>query len=160
MGTYKILLEESIGFDFTVIAIHGSLEPYYIAYLLNKHLDIKLVRSREDLIVDHRGIQASYPLFEYCDEQSYIDFYVLANKVKVKTSDLGTMGLFGLQQEFKATLIIPEMSQVDYFLKVVDDGNAFAKAKMIKILNNIPQIVTAYDVDVSQLKNKEHLIFE
>lgn len=160
MGTYKILLEDSIGYDFTLIAIHGSLEPYYIAFLLNKYLDISLERRRKDLIIDHKELQASYPLFESSNEAVYVDYFVLANKKKTKGIQEKEMGLFGAQQGVQTTFVIPEMPQVDYFIKIVAQDNAFAKAKLLKTLNSIPQIVTAYHVDVSQLKNKENLIFE
>lgn len=160
MRTYKILLEDSIGYDFTLIAIHGSLEPYYIAFLLNKNLHISLKRRREDLIIDHKELQASYPLFESSDQARYIDYFVVANKKKTKDTDTTNIGLFSLQQRFKTTFVLSEMPQVDYFVKIVAEDNAFAKAKLLKTLNSIPQIVTAYHVDVSQLKNKENLIFE
>lgn len=160
MGMYKILLEDSIGYDFTLIAIHGSLEPYYLAYLLNKHLGVQLSRSREDLMVTHSETTASYPCFEFNDRRQYIDYYVLSNKCKVAVKDESFVGLFESEQAVKTTYFIPEMPQVDYFIKVVEDGYAFAKAKTLKTLNQIPQIVTAYDVNVSTLKTKENLIFE
>ena len=160
MGMYKILLEDSIGYDFTLIAIHGSLEPYYLAYLLNNNLGLRLFRSREDLIIGNREEEASYPFFEFNDERQYVDYYVLSNKTKIEVEAKAVAGLFESEKTLKTTYFIPEMPQVDYFIKVVEDGNAFAKAKALKILNQISHIVTAYEVDVSSLKNKEHLIFE
>ena len=85
---------------------------------------------------------------------------MLSNKSKVAINSEVSTGLFEAQQSLKTAYFIPELQQVDYFIKVIEDGNAFAKAKTLKTLNQIPQIVTAYDVDVSTLKNKEHLIFE
>lgn len=155
MGTYKILLEDSIGYDFTLIALHSSLEPYYVAYLLNKHLNIHLGRTSQNLIMGKSERSTEHPCFEYKDDYQYIDYYVLVNKVKIETSV--SSGLFETEETMH---FMPEMPQVDYFLKVVEDGYAFAKADTLKILNQIPQIVTAYDVNVSTLKNKQNLIFE
>ena len=73
MGMYKILLEDSIGYDFTLIAIHGSLEPYYLAYLLNKNLEVRLSRTREDLLLTQYDSTTRYPCFEFNDKQQYID---------------------------------------------------------------------------------------
>jgi len=160
MGTYKILLEDSIGYDFTLIALHGTLEPYYIAYLLNKHLNIHLARTSKDLVISKDERSAHYPCFEYKDDYQYIDYYVLVNKARVDTLMTVSEGLFGTNETISTTHFVPEMPQVDYFLKVVEDGYAFAKAKTLKLLNQIPQIVTAYDVNVSQLKTKQNLIFE
>lgn len=161
MGTYKLLLEESIGYDFTLIALHGSLEPFYIAYILNKHLDIQLARTSNDLIIaQEAALQAAYTCFEYKDVFRYIDYYVFENKVKTThTKQLGK-GLFESEETVQTQYFIPEMPQADYFIKVIEDGYAFAKAKTLKTLNQIPQIVTAYDVDVSRLKTKQNLIFE
>ncbi len=160
MGTYKILLEDSIGYDFTLIAIHGSLEPYYLAFLLNKNLEIHLSRSREDLYIGSFEKTASFPFFDFEDNSQYIDYYVLSNKSKIEAQKVETSGLFVSDQTVKTVHFIPEMPQVDFFLKIVEDGTAFAKAKTLKILNQIPQIVTAYEVNVSTLKSKENLIFD
>lgn len=161
MGTYKLLLEESIGYEFTLIALHGSLEPFYVAYILNKHLDIQLARTENDLIIKQEGgVQGEFACFEYKDEFRYIDYYVFENKVKSTLTKQSGKGLFESEETVQTQCFIPEMQQVDYFIKVVEDGYAFAKAKTLKILNQIPQIVTAYDVDVSTLKNKQNLIFE
>ncbi len=160
MGAYKILLEDAIGYDFTLIAIHGSLEPYYIAYLLNKHLSLRLSRSDRDLIINEDINPLKYPYFEYKDDHQYVDYYLFSNKTKVHNIAITAIGLFEKEQTMRTVFFIPEMKQADYFIKVVDDGCAFAKAKTLKILNQIPQIVTAYDVDVSSLKNKQNLIFD
>jgi len=161
MGTYKLLLEESIGYDFTVIALHGSLEPYYVAYLLNKYLDIQLARTPKDLIIEQEvGIQRAYTCFEYKDMFRYIDYYVFENKIKTTSTKQLDEGLFESEDTTQTQFFIPEMQQVDYFIKVIEDGYAFAKAKTLKTLNQIPQIVTAYEVDVEKLKNKQNLIFE
>lgn len=161
MGTYKLLLEESIGYDFTLIALHGSLEPFYIAYILNKHLDIQLARTPKDLVIQQEaGEQGEYACFEYKDMFRYIDYYMFENKIKTTfTQQLGK-GLFESEETVQTQYFIPEMQQVDYFIKVIEDGYAFAKAKTLKILNQIPQIVTAYEVNVSKLKTKQNLIFE
>ncbi|TVZ52603.1 IPExxxVDY family protein [Dokdonia sp. Hel_I_53] len=160
MGAYKILLEDSIGYDFTLIAVHASLEPYYIAFLLNKHLNLRLSRSNRDLVLDEGVHPLNYPYFEYNDDHQYIDYYLFSNKMKGQEIVTAATGLFETESSIRTAYFIPEMQQVDYFVKIVEDGCAFAKAKTLKTLNQIPQIVTAYDVNVSSLKNKQNLIFE
>jgi hypothetical protein len=59
-----------------------------------------------------------------------------------------------------SNLLIKDLPMVDYLLKVYDEGNAFAKAKLIQNIKSIPQVVTAYNVNINQLKSKQNLIFE
>ena len=123
MGVYKILLEDSIGYDFTLIAIHGSLEPYYLAFLLNKNLGVRLSRSQEDLSIGSFECVASFPFYECQDHQQYIDYYILANKSKIEVSKPINTGFFESDHTIKTVHLIPEMPQVDFFLKVVEDGS-------------------------------------
>ena len=70
-------------------------------------------------------------------------------------------GLFDNENAVSVSnLFINDLPKVDYLLKVYDEGNAFAKAKLIASIKSIPQVVTAYNVDIDQLKTKQNLIFE
>ena len=155
----KIILDNALDYDFRLIAIHGSTEPYYLAFLLNKHLGLQLARSSDDLVIFHESVEIPFARYEFVDDYHYIDYYLLSNKVKIEKEAVAK-GLFEEERAMMTAHFIREMPQVDYFIKVVEDGYAFAKAKTIKILNQIPQIVTAYEVDVDQIKSKQNLIFE
>jgi len=160
MGTYKLLLDDDLGYDFSLIAIHTSLEAYHIAYLLNKTLGLKLSRTNQDLALNKDNYTADFPLFEYEDLQQYATYYFFNNKAKTKLKD-DSPGLFDNQNDIVISdLFISDLPKVDYLLKIYDDGCAFAKAKTLKEINNIPQIVTAYSVAIDQLKGKQNLIFE
>jgi hypothetical protein len=54
--------------------------------------------------------------------------------------------------------LIPELKKTDFFLKLESDTPT-PKSMLAKI-NQIPQVVTAYAVDVNKLKSKRNLIFE
>jgi hypothetical protein len=160
MGTYKLLLDDDLGYDFSLIAIHTSLEAYHIAYLLNKNLKLKLSRTKEDLVLRKDKYTADFPLFEYEDLQKYATYYFFYNKAKT-TIEQDSQGLFDNQRGIVVSdLFISDLPKVDYLLKIYDDGCAFAKAKTLKEINSIPQIVTAYSVAIDQLKTKQNLIFE
>lgn len=161
MGTYKLVLDDDIGYDFTLIAIHCSLEPYYLAFLLNKHLKIKLERTRKDVHLNYAGFEAGFALFEYDDDYRYLTYQLIQNRTRMMVSGENSDGLFGFENNAtKRFLFMQELPKVDFMLRIVDDGSAFAKAKTITTLNQITQIVTAYDVDVTTLKSKENLIIE
>lgn len=160
MGTYKLLLDDDLGYDFTLIAIHTSLEAYHIAYLLNKNLKLKLSRTKKDLVLSKDGYTANFALFEYEDLQQYATYYFFNNKTKSKLK-YASLGLFDKQSnDVISEFFINDLPKVDYLLKIYDDGSAFAKAKILKEINQIPQIVTAYSVNIEQLKTKQNLIFE
>lgn len=160
MGTYKLLLDDTLGYDFSLIAIHTSLEAYHIAFLLNKNLGLRLSRSSEDLVVNKGRYFADFPLFEYEDTQQYATYYFFNNRTETALKNQ-PQGLFDNDNtSFVSDVFINDLPKVDYLLKVYDDGCAFAKAKILKEINQIPQIVTAYSVDIDQLKTKQNLIFE
>jgi len=158
MGTYKMSLDDAFGYDFTLIAIHGSMEPYYLAFLINKSLNARLVRTGEDLSITQNGHIASFPHYEYIDEKEYVEYHLFANKARVEEL-VNQSGLFLEEKRTKTVHFLPQLPQIDYYIKVVENGFSFAKAKTIKSLNQIPQIVTAYNLEIDQLKNKENLIF-
>ena len=162
MGTYKLLLEDTIGYDFDLIAVHCAVEEYQMAFLLNKHLKLKFHRAAEDLSVSFKEICAYFPIYHYEDQRMGLFYDLICNQNKSKDVGLSDQGgLFGTTIAAEINIrLLPELKNVDYFLKVSTDGVAFAKANTLAILNKIPQIVTAYTVAIDQLKTKENLIFE
>lgn len=161
MAALKILLDDDLGYDLDLIAIHASLEPYFLAFLLNKHIGVKLERHQEDLTLFFNSRSISFARYDYHDKHQDINYYLIENKVKVE-NDIDKQGLFNTEKSLSISNFITDRPKVDYFIKVVEDGYAFSKAKqkIIKALNQIPQIVTAYSLSVDELKTKENLIFE
>ena len=160
MGTYKLLLDEDLGFDFLLIAIHTSLEGYHIAYLLNKALRLNLARTPEDLAITKEKRSLKFPLYEYEDIHNYGTYHFFNNRIKSFVQD-SVPGLFENENAVSlSNLLIKDLPMVDYLLKVYDEGNAFAKAKLIQNIKSIPQVVTAYNVNINQLKSKQNLIFD
>ena len=58
MALHKLHVDDFYDDSFSLIAIHCSLEDYRLAYLLNKHLNISLVRKPQDL--DYKYFAATY----------------------------------------------------------------------------------------------------
>jgi hypothetical protein len=160
MGTFKLVLEDDFGYDFTLIAIHGVIESYYLAYLLNKHLNLRRSRGQKDLTIINNTISAKCPMYEYHNQQQYITYHLFSNRTKITKESNDQSGLFESENAIERRFFIEDLPRVDYLLKVCEDGTSFAQEKTLKALNQIPQIVTAYTVDIAQLKTKENLIFE
>ena len=64
--------------DYLLIGIHTTQENYRLAYLLNTHLKTKLIRFKHHL--DFKNSDAEFPLFEYKDENNFINYYLINNK--------------------------------------------------------------------------------
>lgn len=164
MAIHRLVLDDVIDDDYELIAVHSSIPTYRLAFILNKHLDLQLFRKKEDINFEHHTYTASFPLFQYHDQFKYNMYSLLGNKfkTKVKLDTIAAEGLFASTATERAITeyLIPELKNVDYFLKVEAETSQFSGKTLIENLLTIPQIVTAYAVDYSQLKSKNNLIFE
>jgi hypothetical protein len=57
------------------------------------------------------------------------------------------------------TYLIPEYSKVDYFLKIHSEYESILLLNIIKEINDIKRIISAYEIGVDNLKSKNNLIF-
>ena len=71
-------------------------------------------------------------------------------------------GLFSESVSEKATThyLLPEMKNVDYFLKIQTDYGSFPIESLISEINKIKQIISAYFVETEKIKSKNNLIFD
>ena len=49
--------------------------------------------------------------------------------------------------------------KVDYFLKLEGEFTQHRIDKINEVINEIPQVITSYNIDTNTLKSKEFLIF-
>jgi len=160
MAVHKLVLDDV--FDevvCTLIAIHCSLEDYRLAYLLNKHLDIALIRKPSDL--DYDKGQSTYSIFEWEDDKQLTTWGLVSNVCKTESyQQINYKSLFENQEKItKTTHLIPEYKRVNYFLKIDTAFNLSKEKYIVNSILKIPQIATAYSIDSSQLKSKDNLIF-
>ncbi|UOB19247.1 IPExxxVDY family protein [Abyssalbus ytuae] len=154
MAVYK-LLEDFDEHSYTLIAIHCSLEDYRIAYFLNSYINTKFSRLDFDLksITD-----ASFSVYEWEDLIDDTKWNLISNISKVSQEN-DEINLFKKDMSTVTNYYIPEHKKVDYFLKI-DNGGIFKQSKFIlKKIIEMPQIITAYLIDINQLKSKKNLIF-
>ena len=55
--------------------------------------------------------------------------------------------------------LLPEYKNVDCFLKIESSSEDVNIKKLLSEINQINQIVTAYQIEVTQIKSIENLIF-
>ncbi|MBT8254688.1 MAG: IPExxxVDY family protein [Flavobacteriaceae bacterium] len=159
MAMHKLFVDDFDDDPYSLVAIHCSLEDYRLAYLLNQALKIRLKRNQHD--VDFNYIKASYAIFEWDDEQRQMTWNLVANICKREEDALVSSGsLFELPMKNIASFnLIPEMGQVDYFLKIQNDGKPINEKTILSKIHAIPQVAAAYSVDSYELKSRENLIF-
>lgn len=142
--------------DYLLIGIHTTEEDYRLAFLLNKHINTKLVRFKQYL--DFKNSNAKFPLFEYKDDSKQLNYYLINNKYTQLASKQENKGLFDGNYS-TITYLIPEKKKVDFFLKIEGCGQQSFLNNLVQKLNNIQQVITSYGIDTNLLKSKDHLTF-
>ncbi|MBL7473821.1 IPExxxVDY family protein [Robertkochia sediminum] len=143
---------------YTLIAIHSSLDSYRLAYFLNRSLDVQLKRLQYDLKL---GEGSEFSLYEAYDRSTEVLWNLLTNKCGVTVvHEGGIPDMFGTPGSITYSYVLPEFPKVDHLLKIDDGEGSFSKAQeVIRIIKQIPQVITAYELDIDQLKSKNNLIF-
>ncbi|MDY8135111.1 IPExxxVDY family protein [Aquimarina sp. 2201CG5-10] len=163
MAIQKLVLDTLEDDNYELIAIHCSLESYRLAFLLNKNLDLRLFRKKEDINFDYNPLIASFPLYQYDDQFQYNTYYLIGNKFKTKVeSDTKISdGLFAdTRENYVTKYLVPELKNVDYFLKIDTETSEFSIKSLLSSLTNISQVITAYAVEYNELKSKNNLILD
>lgn len=158
MALHKLMVDDFYDDTYKLIAIHCGLEDYRLAYLLNQGLDLRLQRKTEDL--DMGYLKSSYSIFEWNNASQYVTWNLVSNVCKKEQDSLYSMGLFQTNEKVIKTFnLVPEYKKVDYFIKISDEIQNVNEKLILNKLQNIPQIITSYSVNPSELKSKDHLIF-
>lgn len=163
MAVQRLVLDSFDDEDYELIAIHCSLPPYRLAFLINKYLGIKLARTEDDVLFNFQDTIASFQLYKYEDEFRYNTYNLITNIFRVE-QQIGPNDAFNLfntvEKRTIAKYLIPEYKSVDFFLKITSETDQIFTKNFLSRLQGITQIVTAYTVDYTQLKSKNNLIFE
>ena len=159
MALHKLVVDDFYDDSFSLFAIHCRLEDYRLAYLLNKHLQIRLARKPQDL--DFKYFAASYAIFEWEDCKLDATWHLVSNICKREESTLQSSGsLFDNQNTLTKTFhLIPELKNVDYLIKVSDEHSGFNEKLILNNIQSIPQVITTYSIDLDKIKSKDYLIF-
>ena len=159
MAIRKFIFPEQESVQYYLFAIHSVLIDYRLAFFLNKHLNIELKRTSKDL--DISGQDGFYSIFEYEDQDNLLNWNLISNcsnrniKNKIKESLL----FKNTEIDQKKHKLMNELSQVDFFLKIEYRTSSINIKKIIKSINEIPNIMSVYNLNLKNIKNKETLNF-
>ena len=92
----------------------------------------------------------------------YTTYNLVANKCTSEIANIqSSSGLFSNElPESIVTYLLPEYKRADYFLKIQSDFEIIPMRKLIFEINDIKQVISAYTIDVEDLKSKSNLIFD
>ncbi|MFD0863257.1 IPExxxVDY family protein [Sungkyunkwania multivorans] len=156
MGVQHLVIDDFEEEDFLLIAIHCSLPAYQIAFLLNRHLNMRFKRTDMDLRLYKQDAQ--YQLYLWHDDFEDVDWSLVANSCRQRQETHEAATLFETTNTNETiNYLIPEEKKIDYFIKV--NGQTKNFESVLAQIRHIPQIITAYTIEMNQLKSKNHLIF-
>jgi hypothetical protein len=149
MKIFKLDVNDLLDDDFVLLAIHTTLEAYRLAYFMNITFDIQLIKT--EVIQD-------FDFYEFNDEKNQSLWNLVGNKafVENKTGLKNNESMF-FESKNNRIFLLPEYKKVDYFLKI--ENSVSVTKNLILKMNDIPQIITTFAVDVVSLKSKNNLIF-
>jgi len=159
MAVRKFIFQEEEPTHYHLLAIHSVLIDYRLAFFLNKHLNIELKRAFNDL--DISGQNGFYSFFQYEDEDNLLNWNLISNSSHTSVrNEIKESQLFkDTEVELKKYKLINELSQVDFFLKIEYHADYINANQIIKSINEIPNIISVYTLNLKNIKNKENLNF-
>ncbi|MBO3096929.1 IPExxxVDY family protein [Gelidibacter pelagius] len=159
MALHKLLVDDFYDASYSLLAVHCRLEDYRLAYLLNKYLNLNLKRQPQDL--DYKYFAASYPIYEWFDEELFTTWNMVSNVCKREEDSLQSSGsLFSTNEKVLKTYhLLPELKNVDFLIKITNDDRYLDEKLMLDKIQAIPRVITTYTIDVDQLRSRDNLIF-
>ena len=156
MQVYALEMNDFCEEEYSLIGIHSTLEDYKLAYLINKKLNTRFFKAKEDLQFTREKKKASFSIYNYENTKYDFDWFLIANSYRRENQTVSNELL--LTSETK-TYLIPEKKKVDFFLKICGKSEYDFVMKTINSIKSIENIITAYLIDKNTLKSKDFLIF-
>ena len=136
----KTYLKLTLDLDFILIAVTAPLKDYVLCHKINTNLntEFKKVDDHEIYFNIDEPIW-SFSKFYFFVEQGEVEYYLISNK----SSD---------------GLLVPEMSNVDFFIIIKEYIDQEDLNYLINGLNKLPDIQVAAKIEPAKLKSKENLV--
>ncbi len=161
MQAHKMLLGEVEEDSFWLAAIYTNVESFKLAFLINKHLGLRLKREKADVDYSHKNLKAFYERFTFNDPTNSHIYNLVANKYKGRPQKILSSGsLFEEELRPQVVNLVPEYEKVNFFLKVEEDMPGHLFTKLVNRISQMPRVIAVHPVDVDRLKSKQNLIFE
>ncbi|MXN91372.1 IPExxxVDY family protein [Flavobacterium sp. Sd200] len=159
MAVHKLMIDDFDSVDYSLIAIHSSLEDYRLAYFINRELEIRLEKCPNDISFIQKESKAYFSRYLFEDEENDVAWNLIQNKNSIVSAPENAQSSLFSGGEYRVTtsvFFLPELKRVDYILKV---DNEETEENVIRALLAVKYIATAYKIDHNKLKSKNNLIF-
>jgi hypothetical protein len=156
---YKLELDSFYN-DFNLIGISATIEGFKIAYLINKKMGFNFSKCRNDVMMKVKNNSLAFEIFKFHNQKTRSTLYLVQNKstYTLQTTSASN-ALFDVDQTLHKYLINSH-KQAEYLIKIEDDYNHMNTKAMVSSLNEIPQLVSAFEIPFEDIKSPENLIFE
>ncbi|OAD46383.1 IPExxxVDY family protein [Polaribacter atrinae] len=156
MQVHALEMDEFCEEEYSLIGIHSTLEDYKLAYLLNKNLNTRFYKAKEDLEFVIEEKKASFSIYNYENiEYDYV-WFLITNSYRTENQTASNELLLTSET---ITYLIPEKKKVDFFIKICGDIEYEFVMKTLNRIKSIENVITAYSIDKNTLKSKDFLIF-
>jgi len=130
-------------YDFELYGISTTIKDYKLAWLVNKHLNLSLVRA-EDYVVDLN--KEEYEIINYTQISDNGEIRLFKNKAVI--------------QDRKAqTYLVSEMKHFDYFIMVSGIIHTFTSDDFLQELRGIDGLQLINQIDIDKLKSRDYFLF-
>ena len=128
-------------YNFIVLGISCHEKPYRLCWALNNQLQSAFSKDNDiELVEKGRREKTLFPVFSFHDESKITSYKVIANKTNNK-------------------LLVTEYKQADYLLIIQGEAAYIEKNSVIKKINEVGFIQTAFEIPVEKIKSKDLFIF-
>ncbi len=136
----KLTLTNYIDFDFALFGICSQEDDFKICWCLNKALGLDFERVSDiELLQSKQKNQVNFACFFFHDSETELDYYLIANRNG-------------------NSWLIPEQKQTDYFLRIVGESELYNDELILKLIKNLPQVMTAFILNPESIKSIENII--
>lgn len=135
----KLVLEFEAEYDFHLIGICSHVKDYRISWEVNKLLNLELAKD-EDHTLYLQKEELSFPCYSCKREEELKEYYLIGNRSK---------GVY----------LIPEESEVDYFLVLKGFFSDEEIKKLAQKIGELKTVLTSFAIEVEELKSKQNLVF-
>lgn len=136
----KYQLEVEYDYDFILVGISCHAKDYRVCWALNNALSLALEKEDEDLKLRLKKEESEHSVYSFYHEENYTEYTLVINR--------GTAGY-----------LVPEQKQADYFLMIRNNFD-HDMDELLGAIRKIDFVLTAFELDVEELKSKQNLVFK
>lgn len=135
----KLTLDFEEDYNFDLIGICSHSKDYRLVWELNTKLEYDFAKTKNyDLM--QKGSLQSHSFFEFIDEENGVEYSIISNRCSTG-------------------LLLAEEKSCDYLLVIKGQLLENVKDKIISQIMALKNVLTAYSINVENLRSKENLLF-